>query len=273
MRTKATNIKIIYSGEYLESYLYKERLLLYNFLTSKYKKAKEKIIVVDEESRLRKLKSRMQSMQRASSQLRRLINRNIRRWYKPNGKAYPPVFATFTFKNNVFDIPTANIIFSKFIKRLNYFITDGTKNAQLKYVVVTEFQDLNRKGVIHYHTIFFNLPYVWGDKLADIWDQGMVDIKLVQKIKNLGAYITKYLSKNFEDERLDGHKKYFSSRKLIKPVEIKNPVEATKIINALPKESIIREREYESEYQGKVVYTQYKIDDQDALTSLFPELQ
>ena len=204
-------------------------------------------------------------MQRSSSNLRRLVNSNAWRWSKDNGKPYLPVFATLTFAEDIREIKTANLIFSKFIKRLNYYLT-GDSKAFLKYVGVTEFQDLNRGGVIHYHVVFFNLRRILKNTLFEIWEQGNIDIKKITHVDNVGAYISKYMSKHFEDDRLDGQKRYFPSRGLLKPIDIRDEKKAFEIIKSLPKRLIKKTRDFSDEYHGTVTYNQYKLDRRKTLS-------
>lgn len=43
----------------------------------------------------------------------------------------------------------------------------------LKYLCVIERME---SGRIHYHVLFFNMPYVPVEKIADIWGHGLVKI-------------------------------------------------------------------------------------------------
>lgn len=65
-------------------------------------------------------------------------------------------FVTLTFSENVESIDYANDEFRKFIQRLNYRLY-STKKASLKYLATWEKQ---KRGSIHYHVIFFNLPFI-----------------------------------------------------------------------------------------------------------------
>jgi len=150
----------------------------------------------------------------------------------------------------------AYYIFNKFLKRLNYEII-GEKKGFLKYVAVIEFQDKTREGVIHYHIVFFNLKFIWADTLASIWDEGFIKIKKIGKVKNIGTYITKYMSKNFEDNRLDKKKRYFSSSGLFKPKVFLDQKEVDEIYKNLPKKYITKERKYWSRYDQWVNTVEY----------------
>lgn len=254
--SRSTNARIIISGRNVETYNYKEGVVTYGFPGYKGPR-KKKIEVVDEESRRKKEDSRRRSMLRSKAELTRIINANAGEYKKETGEPYPAVFATFTFKEDVKEIKTANGIFTCFIKRLNY---EFAEYDNLKYTVITEFQDRNRDGVIHYHAIFFNLPFIESDKLAEIWGQGFVKLNKIDRVKNIGGYVTKYMSKNFDDNRLDGHKRYFSSRGLLRPRKINNQLVARQIMAELPENKIVEASEFTSKYNGKVEYKRYKLD-------------
>jgi hypothetical protein len=266
---KITDTKIIISGSTLEVYKYKDKPVLYDFVIPEHfrKRRKTKILVIDEESRLRKMESRKKGMRRAQSILRRLINSNAWRWYKPNNDIFSPVFITLTFAKNVQDTKTANFLFSKFIKRLTYHIGEEKKSF-LKYVVVTEFQ---KRGAIHYHAIFFNLKFIDSNIFAKIWKQGFVKLNLIDHVTNVGAYVCKYMCKEFEDDRLDGKKRYFSSRGLKKPVVIREQTEARRIFSLIPKELIKFESKFGG-HMGKVEYTQCQIEKERSFNKVIPEL-
>lgn len=266
-----THLKLIYGGSSVEVFNYQDYGVPYGYKIKKSTAYTEKRILSEEETKKRKIISRKSSMYRSKSQLKRLVNMNSWNWKKVGGLPYLPVFVTLTFKENIKDIYTANRIFSNFIKRLNYEIT-GNKKAFLKYVVVTEYQDLYDRGVIHFHAVFFNLKHIWKDTLCDIWGQGFVDIKQIKDVKNIGAYISKYMSKHFEDDRLDGKKRYFSSHGLFKPTIIKNEKKAFSILKLIPNKYISDQSEFEAENQGHIKIRQYKLPQGQTLVDVVPEL-
>lgn len=124
-------------------------------------------------------------------------------------------FMTLTFKENEQDISYTNIEFNKFIKRLNYHLYK-TKTQQLKYLAVWEKQ---KRGAIHYHIIFFALPFIKIKILQEIWGYGFVKLNKidVDSQENRGRYVSKYFSKDLE---LKEHKKkaFFKSQNLKMPI-------------------------------------------------------
>lgn len=268
---KLTHTKLILTGSIVEAYHYIDKPLAYGFVVSARNKAREKILVVDEESKLRKSESRRRSMRRARSSIRKIVNANAWQWKSPTGVPYIPIFVTLTFEDDIRDIKKANVNFSQFVRRLNYMVSNGSKRCTLKYVAVIEFQDLNRDGVVHYHVIFFNLPIDNADMLSNVWAQGFVKKKKIDEIDNVGVYISKNMTSCFDDNRLDQRKHYFSSRGLLKPTEIMEQHKAQTIIKLIPREYIAREDNFDG-YQGCVRRIYYKLNENESLFEIIPEL-
>lgn len=146
-------------------------------------------------------------------------------------------FITLTFKENINDVSYTNKEFSKFIKRLNYYLYKEKKQL-LKYIAVWELQE---RGAIHYHVIFFSLPYIKNSELQKIWGYGFVKINRidVDSKENRGRYVSKYFSKNI-DIKTYKQKSFFKSQNLIQPkVRKYNSYEPIKI-----KDNIIFSKEY-----------------------------
>ncbi len=162
-------------------------------------------------------------------------------------------FLTLTYKENLTDIGKARKDFDRFIKRLNHHY-----NTQLKYIAVVEFQ---KRGAIHFH-LLCNLPFVKLNELAQVWSFGFVKLNKIDNIDNVGAYITKYMTKENIDERLTGKKCYSMSQNLKKPVVIYDMITRSgyskidEILEQLVPVRPLYTVEYESEYLGRVRYTQ-----------------
>ncbi len=204
----------------------------------------------------------LKSAYRAKSTVRHLVNANASRWYKPDGSPCLPIFITLTFEADVRDLAVANEMFTSFIQRLNYYI-EGVKKNILRYLVVPEFQDENRGGVIHYHVLFFNLPYIVMvyDEMRKIWSKGNINVKSVRRVKDLGKYLTKYMVKSMHDGRLKGRKKYFTSKSLFKPHVYRDPAVVGLIITSLPKNAAISTFSWENEYRGTITRTIYNLNE------------
>lgn len=182
--------------------------------------------------------SRKKAYARARRNLINTINTNVFQWFDPNGRPYPAVFLTLTFAENITDIETANYEFTLFIRRLSWEILHA-KDSFLKYVTVIEFQ---KRGAIHYHVIFFNLPFVEKEKIGCLWKRGYIKISVIDNINDIGYYVTKYMAKDFDDPRLKGHKCYFVSRGLKKPVVVYFEEVINLVKPYLPKEALEGEK-------------------------------
>lgn len=206
------------------------------------------------------VQARFQNARRAKNKVRRLINSNVYQYDDKKGEKIMPKFVTLTFAENVQEVSVANKIFTKFIMRLNNRIFGGqVEKRDLKYLVVMEFQDKNFRGAVHYHAIFFNLPYLKASVLADIWGQGFIKIKKINEVDNVGAYISKYLTKDLDDDRLDGKKRYFTSQGLMKPyidIDIKK-IELLK--SSMLENYKVFDSTFQNVFTGQIDYLQYNL--------------
>lgn len=109
-------------------------------------------------------------------------------------------FITLTFAENVTDFEVANREFNNFVDRLNYYVY-GCKCRKLVYLGVREPQE---RGAIHYHVIFFNLPYLEKGVLDNLWTEGSNNISAINNslegVEDVASYVTKYMSKSFYGE-------------------------------------------------------------------------
>ncbi len=256
-----TKKKLIKSGPLLEVYNFGNDVLL----GPRYKKSKSEI-EEELEDKFAKPKPTKEELLRASARrarrtIRRLIRANSFYWYKPNGMPYLPITITLTFRENMQDIKIANYEFTKFIRRLNYeankVIIRDLKESNLKYITVFEQQ---KRGAIHFHCIFFNLPYIENiyDKMRDIWGQGMINVggtkKGLSKVKNQDKlnkiidYFIKYIQKGFEEKHFSHKKKYNTSKGLIKPITT-NIEEVVNLITSRVDEKYLKyKKDGEQEY-------------------------
>lgn len=250
-KPRATKLKVLLCGRIAIVKQY-EKEIWYNTLYPKLKKNKtgwgEREKTEEEKKDIRK-----RANYRARNNVYNLISTNAWFWKKEDNSMYLPTFLTLTYKENITDIKEANYLHSKFIKRLNYH-TYGTKKMQLKYLSVIEFQ---KRGAIHYHIIFFNLPFIHKTEISEIWDQGFILIKKIDDKQNVAGYLTKYMSKGNNDIRLDKKKRYMCSRKLLRPIEINVQEEALRLIEKIPEKYIKKTGSFETDYFGQVTVTEY----------------
>lgn len=223
----------------------------------------------------RKEERKRQTLRDAKNKVLRLAIENFSK------KSY---FITLTYKDNMQDVKKADQDFKNFFKRFKYQMSD--ENA--KYIAVREFQ---KRGAIHYHIItdirlpLPDLPEGWGVEMKNgkrkmntvaknydekylkplereigtkVWKHGYVDIKIIEHVDNVGAYMVKYMSKHIEDRRLDGFKVYLNSKGLIQPKTYKGE----DALNFLEETGLLQKKEaftnsYISEYQGQIVFREF----------------
>lgn len=248
------NAKVIMSGHIVELYEYEKAIKTgkdceMDKPAGRRGKRKEGLEWIDEEARqLRdkdKEKNRDDVLRRARQRVRRLVSSNLGAWDEKTK------FITLTFRENMQDVKAANYEFKKFRQRLEYHL-----KVKLEYIAVIEFQ---QRGAVHYHVLFFNLPYIAHVDLERIWRNGFVKINSVEDPDRVIRYVTKYMTKSNDDERLRGKKCYFTSRGLAKPVEEiieKEDLDALRVALS-PNKTF--EKEFPSEYVGMVSYQQYNL--------------
>jgi len=181
------------------------------------------------------------------SQIRHLVECNHAAF------GFEPVFLTFTFRENLTDLKSANALFHDFLRRFSRKV-----GKPLRYLVVVEFQ---ARGAVHYHCIFFNLDLEWERRerrtrtVARLWGHGFVDIERIRSAKRVGPYVCKYLNKGLLDPRLRGKKAYFTSRKLLRPIVFWNEETIDRVLSRYNLETV-RVDTYQS-YKGNCKKTEY----------------
>lgn len=201
---------------------------------------------------------RKQTVRDARNTTRRLALKNFESGDK---------FLTLTFDPKKFpeeklrDVTYTDDLFKKFVMRFNY-----RYKTKLKYIAVREF---HKSGRIHYHMLCdWKKELVFEDEIrADecfigekVWKHGFVDIKQLDHVDNVGAYIIKYMTKNVAIEFFRGKKIYLCSKGLERPFVYRGK-EADLIINTygLDTKKEVFTNSYESEYLGKIIYTEYNL--------------
>lgn len=250
-----TNYKLIKSGNILELFEYKKSVEYGKSKKDFGTRAKKKVDLDDPLVFDSKLENRKRTLQSSKSHLKRLINANAGHWKDKNGRPFMPIFLNLTFAENITDVKKANYAFTKFKQRLDYEITKR-KCSFLKYAGVIEFQ---KRGAVHYHIIFFNMPFIENiyDKMRKIWGKGHIIINAIKDLNTIASYICKYMTKSEVDERLLGQKSYFTSKGLIKPVEILDEKQIENIINNIPESIKPYENKFESEFCEEIKYKRY----------------
>lgn len=188
---------------------------------------------------------RRDNIKRAQRKVKRLINANAFVY------GHPPIFVTYTFAQNITKLLEANRTLKAHHENLRLRIVGRNVRA----VVVPELQ---KRGAIHYHAIYFDLPFI--PKIKEVfeksWGAGFVQVKKVTHVRNIGAYVSKYFSKQWHLHRSSGSKSYFSSMNLFQP-EVFHGDKALDIINACDTLVAEHEEQFFSEKYGTIKYTQF----------------
>ena len=258
-----TRIKALFSGRSASISFFKKDIF-YGLESDKRKKTRiETRPKTQQESAL----IRRRSSSRAKKIIFNLISTNAWFWYKENNLAYLPVFLTLTQKENMTEIKHSNTLHTRFIKNLNYYIFH-TKKVQIRYLSVLEFQ---KRGAIHYHIIFFNLPYTPKKYIREIWGQGFVHIRKIDENKNVAKYLVKYLGKANHDIRLQNKKRYSCSRGLLKPIAVNNEKDAHALFQKIPKEYMTGTNTFNHLYLGKMTTFSYDFGKGNTVSDIIGE--
>ncbi len=236
--------KYIVSGDIIELYEYENEIYTdYDLGKFREHTGRQNSSITDEET---KKINREKSSSRSAKNVRRLVNSNIEK----NSK-----FVTLTFEDDIRDLKDANYIFKKFKQRLEYQL-----KINLKYLCVPEF---TKKGRVHFHVVFCNLPFIKNTTLGMIWGHGFIKINKIDNCDNVGSYVAKYMTK--ENEKLIEQKSYFTSRNLEKPIEIINEKEIEILADSLSPDYEVYNNSFENDFTGQVNYTQYNLKRQEVL--------
>lgn len=206
------------------------------------------------------------SINRARKKIRRLLECNF-----PNQYA----FITLTFSSSR-GIDEADIdgCYEKFIyfkKRVSRYL-DKKNLPKFKYLGVTEFQDKNRQGAIHYHVIC-NLIEIPLKQLQGLWQYGLIHKRTTTSDAAENEKISNYIKKGITDKRLLGRKKYFHSHGLKQPIiaEIESSEEFySKLDKCQP--TLITGGTYQSPFSGETKYENYYVENAEELIKYVQEL-
>jgi hypothetical protein len=187
---KDYNMRVVRSGNTIEVYEYQNKVF-YNYQGYERERKREKPMEWSGKSEI--------SLTRSRRQIRRIIWANIGKYSK---------FLTLTYAENMQDLQKFYYDWKMFIKSMK------RKGYTLKYLYVLEYQE---RGAIHAHVVIFNEEYIPIGAIEKSWGKGFVKINSIKDIKNLGAYVCKYLTKESLSEY--NSKSYHTSRGLNRPIE------------------------------------------------------
>lgn len=258
--------KVVSSGNVIEIYEFEKEPLKHekeydhddgydalDYENTKLPKEDGKEWIYEEMKELRSENRRKQTVRDARNLTRRLALMNF---------GSGDTFITLTYAENMQDLEKADDDFKKFIKRFKY----KYKIDDFKYIAVREFQ---KRGAIHYH-LLCNWSYEFSDEEhikemeryfgQDLWGNGFVDIKPIDHVDNVGAYLIKYMTKHVAIELFKGKKMYLCSKGLERPVVYRGD-EAERIIQLynLDNKKEVFTNSYESEYLGTISYKEYNL--------------
>ncbi|MGB7958111.1 MAG: hypothetical protein WCF77_04730, partial [Minisyncoccia bacterium] len=199
---------------------------------------------------------------RARSEIRRIILANAWRYVDRTGHPIPPKFFTVTLAENVPDLKTDNERINRLIKAMNRRFGNVIGGGLLKYVYAVEFQ---KRGAVHYHFVLFNFPFM--DRVfSRIREEVKIDrfdlraISKTDDVERVIRYITKYITKQANDGRFWGQKRYSPSRELKKYIILNDPLAIWDILAwAEPYKKDFRV--IETDYIGNINFTQYYLGD------------
>ena len=127
----------------------------------------------------------LNSLRKTMKKMRYLINNNF--YGKKNELAL-----TLTYAENMTDTKRLEEDLESFMDKLRYKFKGKSK---IEYLHVIEPQE---RGAWHSHTLlrFEDLKYIYipNDEIRTMWGQGIVTVKRIQNVDNIGAYLSAYLT-------------------------------------------------------------------------------
>lgn len=190
----------------------------------------------------------------------RRLKRGFTRHVQANlsGKGAPS-FLTLTFATNA-DLNTGLQCFREFIALAKKEFGDG-----FSHITVPEFQ---KRGAVHFHCLCWGIAdkYVENERytryIQSIWARGYVDIIPTDGSPKLASYLSKYMQKALQDERLYGRRAYYYSRNTLRPMLYKTTAVVHHAKEILGGElRLISEKTYSTEWLGEGKYEIYEIVD------------
>lgn len=196
---------------------------------------------------------RKANIRRAVLAFRRLVGANLSR--TPN-----PVFATFTYKENMGDLRRGRADFRAFARRAQ------RQFGELRFIYVVEFQ---QRGAIHFHALLWGLPVgaVGTERdtrmVAALWGFGFVDLTATDGSQKLASYMAKYMKKAFSDPRLSRSRAYSMSKGLLRPLIERDALLAPYFLGVsapdLSTAEVLTTSEYDTQWLGRCNYQRFKV--------------
>lgn len=167
--------KVVVSGDIVEMYFYKVPIVCGN-------KRKHDIVKNSSDEQ----EKRKDNLYRARQNIRRIVWSNQSKYTK---------FVTLTYAQTTLDIKKVRRDITTFVQGMRRCGYD------MKYLYVLENQKERGKkehnnGSIHVHMLLFIDKYIPKEDLAKCWKHGFIGIEKIDNVRNLGAYVCKYITKD-----------------------------------------------------------------------------
>lgn len=204
------------------------------------------------EQQEQKQAKRRDNTRRSAMAFRRLVSANL-------SKQDIPVLVSLTYAENVTDPRQGRKDFNTFARNVRNQFGSG-----IRYICVPEFQE---RGAIHFHALFWGIPakVVKRERrtrmVATLWGKGFIDLVQTDGKNELAGYLSKYMAKSFDDERMYGMKAYLASRNVKRPKVDKRPVVLSYIYEyELSPVDLVHDRIYLTQWLGECRYRLYEKD-------------
>lgn len=165
--------RVVICGDYVEVYKYSSPIPVGHKRTHEIVKKKEG-------------EKRLDNLYRARQKIRRIIWSNQGRFTK---------FVTLTYRDTVLDVKEVRNDVKNFVRQMKRYGYD------MKYLYILENQrergeKEGNDGSLHVHMVLFIDDKINLEVLNRCWKHGTTDIGVGRNIRNLGAYVCKYLTKD-----------------------------------------------------------------------------
>lgn len=195
--------KIVRSGKAVEAYIYSNAIKVGHERKHDVCKRKAKDYIDLEE--LEELEKRSDNLYRARQTVRRLIWANQGSFTK---------FITLTYRDTELDRNRVHRDITTFVQAVR------RKDYEMLYLYVLEHQKERGEkegnlGCWHVHMVVFNDAFLPKEILEKCWPHGFVDINAIDDVRDLGAYVCKYITKENSSEF--GSRVFSASKGLKRP--------------------------------------------------------
>jgi hypothetical protein len=161
-------------------------------------------------------------------------------------------FLTLTIKKNITERKEAHALFAGFIDRLSYHA------GEIEYACVPERQ---QRGAWHYHLIIRSefirkgiLKKIWSDRA----DGGSWYLEKIESVRNVGAYVSKYMVKSFATVKDSKAKRFYTSKNLKDlSVMFRASRETIEWLKPFAGKPPAREYSFVADWVGKVDFFEY----------------